>query len=402
MIELVRWELIQNSGKALKRVISGVKSSFQFQNESIRNVIQGYKQLTTTLEGIDRDIHSIFAASSDSAKKNQECAKEVLQTTESMKDLETQFNSVETLLKRIEAIASQTNLLALNATIEAARAGEAGKGFAVVANEVKELSKSTQKVNQEIQDNIKTLKDSLSKLSCKLSGTHLLMDETLKSSETSKTCAETILSASNQLNSELKATSGLLAAVDESMNTADLEINEISVIGTTFESIIQLLKFQGLFEKQNDPLEKLLPLVQGSNFEAPQRFSKEEKESVLDENDTLISITDLQGIITFANKTFAEKAGFTQEELIGQPHNIVRHPDMPKAAFADLWKTLQSKQIWQGYVRNRPKGGGYYWVRAIAFPCLDPLGAITGYISVRTKPSRTGIEAAIPIYRKLK
>ena len=72
---------------------------------------------------------------------------------------------------------------------------------------------------------------------------------------------------------------------------------------------------------------------------------------------------------------------------MGQPHSIVRHADMPKTAFQALWETLRSKQIWQGYVRNRVKGGGCYWVRATVFPCLDHLGAITGFISIRTKPS---------------
>lgn len=87
-------------------------------------------------------------------------------------------------------------------------------------------------------------------------------------------------------------------------------------------------------------------------------------ETSVPENELIVSRTDLHGTITYANETFASISGYSVEELVGKPHNVVRHPDMPKSIFKELWATLQSEQIWRGYVKNLRKDGGYYWVYA--------------------------------------
>ena len=87
-------------------------------------------------------------------------------------------------------------------------------------------------------------------------------------------------------------------------------------------------------------------------------------ETIVPHNELIISRTDLNGIITYVNETFAEISGYTPEELIGKPHNIVRHPDMPKSVYADLWKSLKENESWNGYVKNLRKDKGYYWVNA--------------------------------------
>ncbi len=115
----------------------------------------------------------------------------------------------------------------------------------------------------------------------------------------------------------------------------------------------------------------------------------------------IVSKTDTRGLITYVNKTFLEISGFTEAELIGAPHNIVRHPDMPPAAFKDLWDTLGRGKPWSGLVKNRCKNGDHYWVRANATPIVEN-GTITGYISVRTAPSRAEVEAAERIYRDVR
>ena len=118
------------------------------------------------------------------------------------------------------------------------------------------------------------------------------------------------------------------------------------------------------------------------------------------EEDTLIlSTTDTKGRITYVNQTFIEVSGFTEDELIGKAHNIVRHPDMPPEAFADLWKTLQDGKPWTGLVKNRRKNGEYYWVLGNATPLVEN-GRIVGYLSVRTKPSRQVIDKVAPIYQQ--
>lgn len=115
----------------------------------------------------------------------------------------------------------------------------------------------------------------------------------------------------------------------------------------------------------------------------------------------IVSRTDTRGIITFCNKDFITASGYTQEEVMGQPHNILRHPDMPVEAFADLWATLKSGEPWHGLVKDRRKDGSFYWVVADASPVMEN-GQCVGYISVRTKPARADVEAAEALYRKFR
>lgn len=115
----------------------------------------------------------------------------------------------------------------------------------------------------------------------------------------------------------------------------------------------------------------------------------------------IVTETDAKGIIKFANEDFCKIAGYKLEELVGNPHNMVRHNDMPKAAFADLWKTIQSGNVWKGIVKNKTKDGGYYWVNATAYPSKTSNGELR-YISVRVKPTDMEISEAIKLYATLK
>ena len=116
---------------------------------------------------------------------------------------------------------------------------------------------------------------------------------------------------------------------------------------------------------------------------------------------TLMSTTDTQSHITYANDAFVSVSGYTREEIQGQPHNLVRHPDMPKEAFADMWATLKAGEPWTALVKNRRKNGDHYWVRANATPVVRH-GQQTGYMSVRTKPSHEEIAAAEGLYREFR
>ena len=114
----------------------------------------------------------------------------------------------------------------------------------------------------------------------------------------------------------------------------------------------------------------------------------------------IISTTDLKGAITNFNEDFLAISGFEAGELLGKNHNIVRHPDMPPPAFADLWQTLKAGKPWMGVVKNRCKNGDHYWVNAYVTPMFDD-GHIVGYESVRVKPSRELVERAERIYKKI-
>ena len=114
----------------------------------------------------------------------------------------------------------------------------------------------------------------------------------------------------------------------------------------------------------------------------------------------IVSRTDLDGVITHVNKSFVIMSGFTEEELIGQPHYILKHPDMPPAAFAGLWETIQKKEKWHGYVKNIRKDGGFYWVYATVIPNVRN-GEIVSYTSVRRKPSAKKVAECMELYPTL-
>ena len=115
----------------------------------------------------------------------------------------------------------------------------------------------------------------------------------------------------------------------------------------------------------------------------------------------ILSETDEKGFILYANDLFCEMAGYHRDELIGQPHNIVRHPDMPRIAFEGLWNDIQSKGFWTGIVKNLRKDGGHYWVYATALRKIDSNGKIT-YLSIREVPSRADVTACTALYSDLK
>jgi len=119
------------------------------------------------------------------------------------------------------------------------------------------------------------------------------------------------------------------------------------------------------------------------------------------ESGLIVSSTDLKGIITYANRTFCRIAGYTKQELTGKNHNIVRHPDMPKVAFKELWDTLKSGKEWTGIVKNLRKDGLYYWVYSHITPVTDNDGKIVGYTAARRPATPAEIKEVIPVYKTL-
>ena len=114
----------------------------------------------------------------------------------------------------------------------------------------------------------------------------------------------------------------------------------------------------------------------------------------------ILSETDYAGTILYANDIFCELAGYTRAELIGEPHNILRHKDMPRVAFKSLWDDVKDKGFWVGIVKNMRKDGAYYWVKATVLKKVDSNGKIT-YLSIRTQPSREEVKSASQLYHTL-
>jgi len=126
-----------------------------------------------------------------------------------------------------------------------------------------------------------------------------------------------------------------------------------------------------------------------------------QREILMDDNDFIVSKTDLKGRITYANRVFMKIAGYAEHELLNVQHNIIRHPDMPRGVFRLLWNVIESGQECFAYVKNMAKSGDFYWVYANVTVDYGPDGRPIGYFSVRRKPSRTGVDAVTPVYQEM-
>lgn len=124
-------------------------------------------------------------------------------------------------------------------------------------------------------------------------------------------------------------------------------------------------------------------------------------ERVMREEDFIVSKTDLKGRITYGNRIFIEFSGYTEQELLGAPHNLIRHPDMPRGVFKYLWDCLAAEQECFAFVKNMSKDGSYYWVFANVTPSYGDDGRVEGYFSVRRKPSTAGVAVCTDLYRAM-
>ncbi len=122
-------------------------------------------------------------------------------------------------------------------------------------------------------------------------------------------------------------------------------------------------------------------------------------ERVMREDDYIVSMTDTTGRITYGNRIFIEFSGYSESELLGTQHNIIRHPDMPRAVFKLLWDKISNHEECFAYVKNMSKDGGFYWVFTNVTPTFDEAGNITGYFSVRRKPKASGVKVMTDVYR---
>ncbi len=208
-------------------------------------------------------------------------------------------------------------------------------------------------------------------------------------------------SSVHTMGEQIRAIRQSMADFDSILNRMDLvqeNILQIDTIGKTFSYLLEMMVMQGVFTETINPLARLTPVVEASDFRAPEQFTQPESEYVLKNDDILISATDTKGKITFANNCFYQIAEYDPGTLVGAPHNVIRHPDMPKTAFADLGAVIKAGKIWQGYVANRSKHGRLYWVKATVFPCYEN-SEIVGYISIRTKPEPEMVAKAAGVYR---
>ncbi len=393
-------DLVEMSSQELLSVTNHSSKVISDQITQIRSSLDDFNQLTESFDSIHLHIGTINSEVNTIARDASENAGTIQKVNFEMGSLVNEFNAINGLIKTINSIADQTNLLALNATIEAARAGEHGKGFAVVANEVKELSRTAKQANEKIQYAITNIGETIIKLSDFLKQTQVRIETSSQYVQQTTSSVAAISHDNSFLQQKIAQTQALFEGLGEVSQVLDLELNQLSTIGSTYRFLSVLMRAKGLFAGHEDPVERFDIATKDLPEKFPKRFRTIEEEYRLTANDILISSTDLKGKITFANDKFYEIAEFEPGSLMGQPHNIIRHPDMPKGGFADLWTTIQAGDLWHGVVLNRGAKGRIYWVRATVFPCFENK-KIIGYLSVRSAPTTSEIERAKRVYRKI-
>lgn len=398
--EAIKNQLLDGAGEQLGNVSESATKSVLNQLDGIKTAIDNFNTIAADVENVQKNISSVRDGMNGVVEDTTSSAKISENIFSKMNELEGKFEDVNGLIKTINSIADQTNLLALNATIEAARAGENGKGFAVVANEVKELSKNTKQANEKIQSTLKEIGESIHQLSVSVNTSSENMKNSIARVDGAKIAVDSVESQTGTFYSRIKHSLSDFDFLDQNSVKVKNEITELETISKTIKYLFDLLRIKGLLKDDFNAFERLLPIVDASTFYDKNRFSKKEPEYVLKDSDILISATDTRGVITFANNTFYEIAQYPLGSLTGKPHNIIRHPDMPKTAFADLWNVIKEGHLWQGYVCNRGMEGRIYWVKANVFACYEN-GKISGYISLRTKPDPKMIEIAKEAYKKV-
>jgi len=395
--DALRNTLIRAAGDKLSQVAGSSSHAMNTQVQAIRQGVANFESILSRMDLVQTNIRQIDTNVGTVVEKALSSSEELARVSDRMQILEEHFNAIEGLVKTVNDIADRTNLLSLNATIEAARAGEAGRGFAVVASEVKKLAVTTKEANLGIQETMGRIAEAVSTLSASVDQSVEKMQQAVSAVEITRDNASTIGTETTRFEQQLHDSLENFSELSNSVGVEN-EIEEINTIGKTFAYLLELMAMHGVDFDAVNPLTRLLPLVEQSEFRAPSRFSQSEQEYVLQPDDILISATDTKGKITFANNCFYEIAEYLQGELTGQPHNVIRHPDMPRTAFADLWSTIQDGKLWQGYVANRSQHGRLYWVKANVFPCYEN-GTISGYISIRTQPEPEMVAKAVEAYR---
>lgn len=399
--EALRNTLIRSAGRELSFVAESANSSLKEQTEAmISQTTVEFDDVIRRMTHVRESVSDIESTVDSMVQNSRAASDQLTNVGMRMRSFEAQFHTIQHLVGTINQVSEQARVLALNASIEAARVGEYGKGFSVVAREVKELADATKKANEEVGSSLKQIGVAVRELSDSVTQSVTVVEDSIQTVNSARVKTQAIDSETAHFCRQLQSSLDHFRSFAVSTSTVDNDLKEVKTIGETFYYLLELMARQGMFRDGVDPLERLAPLVAASDFYQEARFRGGEAEYELTERDILISATNPKGIITFANNRFYEIAEYEAGELVGRSHSVIRHPDIPKAAFADLWSVIQSGRMWQGYIKNRSKSGRGYWVKASVFPCYEA-GRVVGYISIRTKPERSKVQAAIDAYRCL-
>lgn len=383
----------------LGATVAELESATKSQTSGIEEVSQSIQSIATAIQSVaanatkamemmrqsEQVTQNISADAEKGMKKMDNMKSIVSESSNDVKKLATELAKVDNMTGFITTIAEQTNLLALNAAIEAARAGDVGRGFAVVADEVRRLAENSKKGAEDISQLISSLKDSSNKTTGSIEKGNVVVQEAYdvitnilgSIKEITKSIAEVV----SQMQ-EISAATEQVSSGTEEATAASEEI--LSVAQTNLKSFEEIV-----VAKDNEA-----KVLADANNAAK---TLAEITDVLDTS-TIVSITDIDGMINYMNKFFLDVARYPSEELMGESHRLLKSGWHDKGVFDLLWKTIASGKMFQGYVRNRAKDGTIYWVKTAISPTYDEHHNIKGYVGVRTPITElmvmTGIEGA--------
>ena len=356
-----------------------------FDEEALRNAL---------IQAAGHGLLIVAERSGHSLKQHTEI---VRQSARDVDDVHRRLQQVIDRVRSIDELAADILHGAQEGARELQQAGEKARN---VSGELRRLTTSANDANEELKQALARVGQAIDELSHGLDGSLLHMHQSIETISTARQNSNHTGGDSAHLHERLHGFLDLLRQLIDYSARVESEIKEVDTIGSTFAYLLEMMAMQGAFDEALDPLARLFPLVRSSSFYDPHRFTTPEEEYVLADEDIIISATDPAGVITFANDLFYEIAEYEPGELIGKDHSVIRHSDMPRTTFADLWTVIQAGRTWQGYVLNRGKSGRVYWLKANVFPCFEN-GRVVGYISIRTKPDRQKIRQAIEVYRRM-
>ena len=385
--------------KQLSGTVAELESATKTQTSGIEEVSQSIQSIATAIQGVasnatkamemmrqSEEITKNISADAEKGMSKMDNMKTIVsQSSEDVKKLASELSKVDNMTGFITTIAEQTNLLALNAAIEAARAGDVGRGFAVVADEVRRLAENSKKGAEDISELISSLKDSSDKTTDSIEKGNIVVQEAYDVITNILTSIKDITTSITEVVSQMQEISAATEQVSSGTEEATAASEEILSVAQT-----NLKSFEDIVVAKDKEAQVLV--------EAGEAAKKLAEITDVIDHSTIISHTDVDGIISYMNKFFLDVARFKPEELMGESHKLLKSGWHDKCFFQLLWKTISSGKMFQGYERNKAKDGTIYWIKTAISPTFDDDHKIKGYIGVRTPITElmvmTGIEGA--------
>jgi len=371
-----------NNIKYITTVITDLTNKIQDISIALTNTNKITNNLTTNLrESADKSI--------DTAKKIETTNKNMQSLLDIYNTIINEFNSINEVSRFIDRIGERTKILALNAAIEAARAGEAGRGFAVVAEEVRALAIDVSKNANHITSTINKVADILKKYTN-------VINHNIES-------LGVVFTEIKHLLTVLQNTSEGINDINRNMEQISKSTNDILVNGEELTSTAETLRDRSESNTNNAKeinrsLSELINTIEEMKNIMPNLKKIVDVFSCIADT-SIISMTDIDGDITYVNKKFLEVSKYSKNELYGENHRILKSGFHDSSVFDVMWKTISRGGTFRGYVRNRAKDGSIYWVKTVVKPTYDSNGNIDGYVSVRTPLTELmvslGVEDAI-------